>query len=178
MKLQTKILLLLLPLVIIPLISLGWIAYHQLQTTSQRTIFDQMNTLLDQVELHVRFMIQGATANIETYSNSSLLKRYMLTNDIGDRYALIQPALLKLISSYQRASPNYYEIRVLLPDGYEDLRSTLAPIPNANEIETDTRYFREMLQSPDDIYTTFCHNQDNRKVAFYISKGDIVNSCV
>ena len=76
----------------------------------------------------------------------------MLVDDEGQRYQLLQPGLLKLFASYQSAYPEDYEIRVLLPDGYEDTRSTVEPIANHTEEEGDTESFRNMQESPLPVY--------------------------
>ena len=69
-----------------------------------------------------------------------------------ERYDLWQPALLKLFSTYIGAYPNYYEIRVLLPDGYEDTRLTRGDIPNFTEQEKDSRYFQKMSEWNKNIF--------------------------
>jgi len=71
---------------------------------------------------------------------------------------LMQAPLLRLFANYQHAYPDYYEIRVLLPDGYEDTRLTVEGLPNLREDESDTDIFKAMHQSPDDLYTEIFRN--------------------
>ncbi len=47
-KLRSKILLLVIPLVVIPLLWLGWTAYARLEDVSRSTALGQMANLLDQ----------------------------------------------------------------------------------------------------------------------------------
>ena len=56
--------------------------------------------------------IQTASGNIELLAKQTLVKKYLLTKDEEERYALFQPPLLRLFSSYQEAFPEYYEICV------------------------------------------------------------------
>jgi hypothetical protein len=76
-----------------------------------------METLLDQGGRQVHDRLQTTRANLELFSESVLLQSYLLNEDEEERYTL-----LRLFGSYQKSYPNYYEIQVLLPDGYEDTR--------------------------------------------------------
>lgn len=97
------------PLAVIPLLILGWLAYDQLRSTAV------------------------------------------------ERYVLMLPSLLKLFSSYLRAYPDYTEIRFLLPDGYEDARTTLIPIPNITEEEGNTPFFQELSRFKGDAFVQVIH---------------------
>ncbi|MEE8428266.1 MAG: hypothetical protein V3S33_02025, partial [Gammaproteobacteria bacterium] len=63
LKLQNKILLLLVPLTVVPLLMLGWFAYSQLFETAKERTFGQMTTLLHQVHLRTESQIRTARAN-------------------------------------------------------------------------------------------------------------------
>ena len=170
MTLQRKIIVLLVPLVVFPLMILGWVAYNRLLRVSQESIFTQIGTILNQVELHVQSKLQIAQANVELFANSTILENYLMIEDEESRYFLAQPGLLKLFASYHKAYPDYYEIRVLLPDGYEDTRSTSGFIPNTQEEEGDSPVFQAMAKSENSVYTTLFQNPDRQEVAFWISK--------
>ena len=124
MKLQPKILLLVIPVLVLPLVWLGITAYIKLKENSMETSLAQMSALLDQVSRSAQAHLKTTQANIKLFAGSNLLKSYILTHNEADRYTLMQPPLLRLFASYQRAYPDYYELRILLPDGYEDTRST------------------------------------------------------
>ena len=130
----------------------------------------QMRTLLEQVELSSKSHLDTAKANIKLFSGSNLLKKYILTQDEVDRYTLMQPPLLRLLSSYQRAYPEYYELRILLPDGYEDTRSTLTRLSNKTENEADSELFRYMQSAEQEFYVLYALNPDNDKPVLYLGK--------
>ncbi|MDM8536510.1 ATP-binding protein [Desulfobacterales bacterium HSG17] len=169
MKLRLKILSVLIPLIVAPLLFLGWIAYERLKGDAQQTAFTQMNTLLNHSALHIQSEIETAKANIELFSSSRLLSQYLLA-DKNERYELWQLPLLKLFSTYAQAYTDYYEIRVLLAQGYEDARFTSESIPNTQEQEGETIYFQEMSRAKEPIYTTIFQNPDNRQYAFLVAK--------
>ena len=94
----------------------------------------------------------------------------MLVDDEGQRYQLLQPGLLKLFASYQSAYPEDYEIRVLLPDGYEDTRSTVEPIANHTDEEGDTESFRNMQESEHDVLIQLVHDTNVDTPALMVSR--------
>jgi len=169
-KLQPKILLLLAPLVALPLLLLGLIGYVQLRDTAREEMLRQMSSFLHQLEMHTESRIQNARANIELFAGSSLVERYMLTEDEHERYSLIQPSLLRLFASYQRAFPQYYEIRVLLPDGFEDTRSTSRRLPNRTEEEGAQPWFQRLQRAPGDVYSTVLRSADDGRPALLVVK--------
>lgn len=170
MNLQAKILLLITPLVVLPLAWLGWIAYTKLEQNSRETTFGKMSILLDQVSRNASAYLSTVQSNIELFSGSNLIKQYILTTNESDRYSLMQPSLIRLFSSYQRAYPDYYELRILLPDGYEDTRSTLANLNNKTEDESELDFFKQLKQHNGNLYTQYTINPDNGSPVLYVGK--------
>jgi len=170
MRLQTKIILLLTPCILLPMLTLGWVAYSQLRDTAEQKTLSQMSTLLRQIDLHLDSYLSNAKANIELLADSDLMTRYMLVEEEAERYELLQPSILNLLSSYQQDYPSYNEIRILLPDGYEDTRSTLEPLANVTEEEGDTPYFLRMSRSPETIYCEFFRNPDTGRYALLVGR--------
>jgi diguanylate cyclase (GGDEF)-like protein len=77
---------------------------------------------------------------------------------------------MELLFNYQLAYPEYYEIRIVTPDGKEQLRSVLGGIQNLTADESTSDYFQQVSRHPDVIYTTFFSNPDNGKPALLTSK--------
>ena len=170
MKLQAKILLLVIPIVTLPLLWTGLIAYNQIKSMSRDTMLAQMDDLINQVNSNLEKNITTAIANIDLFSRSNLVKKYILTEDESTRYTLMQPSLMRLFSSYQRAYPDYYELRILLNDGYEDVRSTMTDIANITDTEDKNEYYLTLSKSKDDIVTRYTVNPDNNEPALYVGK--------
>jgi len=169
MNLRAKILSVVIPLTVIPLLVLGGIAYQRMKKDAEYTRFRQMETILNQSALHIQSDIKTAIANIRLFSESELLHQYLLADE-ANRYEIWQAPLLKLFSAYAQAYPDYYEIRVLLPDGYEDTRFSAEDIPNASEEEGDSLWFQEMKRSQHPVYTTVFQNPDNQEISFLIAR--------
>jgi diguanylate cyclase (GGDEF)-like protein len=127
MRLQSKILSVLVPLVLLPLIAIGAVAYHQLRATAEESRLAQMTSLLEQSILHARSRIGTAETNAALFASHSLVEHYLQTDDATERYGLLQPALLRQLVHYQRAYPDYLEFAVLLADGMTDAEVGVAP---------------------------------------------------
>lgn len=170
MNLQVKISAVVIPLILAPIVILGAIAYQQLRDTSTQMALNQVAVILDQMVDKYLDVQTTAEANVELFSNSELLHKYLLTQSEADRYELLQPHLLKLFAGYQEAYPDYYEIRVLLPDGYEDTRSTVVRLDNKSDEEAAQAYFQSALANPEELISTRYRNPDNDEVSLLVMK--------
>jgi diguanylate cyclase (GGDEF)-like protein len=169
LKLQTKILLLLTPLVLAPIIGVGTSAYLELREGSMSGAHAEMDKALDQLDSQLAHIVHTAEANVDLFAQSELLQKYVVTDDESQRFILMQPALLRQFASYQRAYPEYFEIRVLMPDGFEDTRRVSGRIRNRTEDEADTPYFRAMTQHPEAIFSRVISHPDTGRCALLVS---------
>jgi len=170
MRLRVKLLLLLLPLIIAPLFAMGWIAYGELKKVSEGKLFDAMMASIQHLEAHSTTELETALGNIELFARHTLLKQYVLTTDETERYTLLQGPLLRVFAAFQEAFPEYYEIRVLLPDGYEDLRMTSADVDNLTEDEAQGPLFQALLRAGNQVSSMALRNPDNGEVSLYVAK--------
>lgn len=170
MRLHSKVLLVVVPLAVIPLLILGWLAYDQLRSTAIERSSNQMSTLMDQMERNFQMHQDAAKANVKLFSDASLMRAYALTEDEDDRYVLMLPSLLKLFSSYLRAYPDYSEIRFLLPDGYEDARRSLLPIPNTHEDESETSFFKALRRFDGDSMVYISTLDNSNQVSLQVAQ--------
>ena len=170
MRLHAKVLLVVAPLAVIPLLITGWLAYEQLRSTAVERSSIQMTTLMDQMARNFQMHQDVAKANAKLFADASLMRAYALTEDEEERYVLMLPSLLKLFSSYLRAYPDYTEIRFLLPDGYEDARTTLIPIPNITEEEGDTPFFQELSRFKGDAFVQVSTPPDSHTVSLQVAR--------
>src|SRR5690606_25472402 len=85
-------------------------------------------------------------SNLDLFAGDTLLQRYVLTDE-ESRYDLLLTALLRLLSSYQKAYPAYFEIRIIMPDGFEDVRLSSLDIVNTTEYEAQSPIFERILAS-------------------------------
>jgi len=175
MRLQSKIIYAILPLVIVPILLLGWIAFLQMETALLESKYQEMRVRLQQIEMRFNSLVDTAIANIELFSDSHLLHKYVLLESEEDRYELLQPALLNLFAGYQKAYPEYIEIRVIYPDGYEDTRFAIAGMNNLMDDESKSSLFRTLVHGSSNSTWLIDTNIDNGDKVIYIGKKIIIN---
>ena len=170
MRLKPKILTLLIPLLLLPLLGIAWIAYVELRAQAEEKIAQAQVIQLEQLRWNSVSLMNNAVANLELFSNSTQIQDYLLNENERDRYQLLQPSLLRLLGSFQIAYPSYYEIRVILPDGYEDTRSVLSGQANSTEDESSTDFFKALAADEDGVLLRFQVNPDDGKFVLYAGK--------
>ncbi|MDH3646043.1 MAG: EAL domain-containing protein [Gammaproteobacteria bacterium] len=161
---------LLVPLVVVPLLIIGRVAYTELRDSAEIKTFNQIAGSLERQKQLMATKIRTAAANVELFSNANLVKKYFLIGDEMERYNLLQRPLLRVFKAYQAAYPEYYEIRVLMPDGYEDARWTRNAMDNVTEEEAESPFFHAMTNWPKDIYTSVLRNPDNSAISLLTAK--------
>jgi two-component system sensor histidine kinase YesM len=170
LQLQSKILLPLIPLIILPILVLGWFAYSLLMEDARSRTRYQSATLLQQIELQTRTQLRTARANASLFSNTALIQQYIETPVTSKNRQLLEQQIMDLLYNYQLAYPEYYEIRILGSDGIEQVRSVLGNTANRSINESSSNYFIEANNNPDIIHTNFFYNHDNNKTALLASK--------
>ena len=158
------------PVVVIFILAIGAVSFSMLRETTVEKAVGNSRSFLDDTAGRIQVLYDTATKDIELFSGSNLLENYLLTADEEVRYTLLQPTIIRLFSSYQKANPNYYEMRILQPDGYEDTRVVVADQPNTTEEEGDSEIFLAMHGAANDIFTRIFKNPDNDRFALLVSK--------
>ena len=170
MRLHAKVLLVVVPLAVIPLLILGWFAYDQLRSTAIERSSSQMTTLMDQMARNFQMHQNVAQANVKLLADSSLMRAYAVTENEEERYVLMLPSLLKLFYNYLRAYPEYSEIRFLLPNGHEDARITQLPTHSASEDESRTPFFKALSQFKGESMAYLATHSDKDKISLQVAQ--------
>jgi diguanylate cyclase (GGDEF)-like protein len=170
LKLQSKIIFMTTPVVVIFILAIGAVSFSMLREATMAKAVGNSRSFLENTAGQIQVLYDTAAKDIELFSNSNLLENYLLTADEEVRYTLLQPTIIRLFSSYQKANSNYYEMRILQPDGYEDTRVVIADQANATEEEGESPTFLAMHGAANDIYTQIFRNPDNNRLALLVSK--------
>ncbi|MBF0342539.1 MAG: hypothetical protein HQL95_16470, partial [Magnetococcales bacterium] len=168
--LQSRLLVVLLPLVMAPLLIVGWIAGEQVRHTATTHAFGAVRQLLHDTREELRVRFATASANVELFAGSPLLKEYLTTPDEETRYGILQLPLLNLFASYTRAYPDYYELRVLLPDGTEEVRFAAGGLANQDKQEGRSSWFQHFQVHPGGPFLELIRNPDNGELAFLAAR--------
>ncbi len=176
MRLSNKFALMVIPLIALPLLIVGILAYMELWSTSEQHSRAQVKNHLQQLASDFQGQVNTAQFALKTLANDPLLQDYLLTDDQTVRYGLLQRPLLQKLASIQAANPDFYEVRLLRRNGFEELRRVNRAITNTLENEADSAFFSQLRQrqqsrqdSPDDHFEFIGNNPDNRTLALFVS---------
>ena len=168
MRLQTKLLLVVVPLIVAPLLALGWAAYGMLREITLQRDLEQLNTTVSQAGHSIISEIETAEANARLFGSSTLVHKYVLTENESERYRLLLPAILEEFQHYQKIFTRYKELRIILPDGFEDVRTTTHHIPNLREDEAESPFFKRLQSFSGEIYSEFLINEDDQEISLLL----------
>ncbi len=170
MRLQGKLLMILGPLLLIPVLGTTWVAYRQLLDQSMERTQQLAEGLLEREATRFQGLQTQAKASLDLLAVNPVLDQYLLTADDELRYELMLPSLLELFATFQNVHPEYDEIRVLLPDGYEDARRAVAPV-NATEEEAGSAFFETWRTlAADQVSAALLTNPDNGEPALVLGR--------
>jgi len=167
-RLQTKLMLAVVPLIVAPLVALGSLAYVQLRADSEQLLIRELETVPTRIEQIVKREIETARANAKLLGGLNLVEKYVLTEDPVERYSLLLPALLEELELIRRGYPSYKEIRLLTPEGIEDARSADAALANTSDDESDAAYMPALMASEGETVTQFYFNPDDQSVSLHV----------
>ncbi|MFT6913745.1 MAG: diguanylate cyclase (GGDEF)-like protein [Motiliproteus sp.] len=145
MRLKSKIALAAIPLIALPLISMGILAYLELWHSSEEQSRIQVRAYLAQRAELYKAKVRSAHLALKSLANDDLVTDYLLTEDPEDRYALMQRPMLSKFASIQTANPDFQEIRLLRPDGFEELRMIRRNTLNMTDQEANSPFFTSIL---------------------------------
>jgi GGDEF domain-containing protein len=169
MTLQKKLIGPLLLLTVIPLILQGIAVAFIAHNNTREQAIDEMTGISQSLSTLISSRFENVKSNLQLFSNSRLLARYLLSGN--ERYSLQQPTLINQLIEYQKAYPEYFEISLILPDGFEDTRVANRKIPNIGMDESETPLFKALTQhSGDSILTLLLPHTDTKQLTAYFAK--------
>ncbi|MDH4167272.1 MAG: response regulator [Gammaproteobacteria bacterium] len=133
MRLQQRLALAILPTILVPLLLIGGVSYHQISVTRRDETLAAMQTAGDQLSKAIEADIAAAATSVGFLAIASPLTTYVTAPDEDSRYGLYQPNVLSLLTDYQAAYPANLDLQLRNPDGSVDIdwsrnqARTLAP---------------------------------------------------
>ncbi|MBF0613555.1 MAG: HAMP domain-containing protein [Magnetococcales bacterium] len=158
---QIRLMLLILPMLVVSLIILGHLAYDELRDSRVATARIELRNALDQAKGAIQHQFATLHSHLEVFTRSEILEKYLDTTDEEERYTLLQPTLIRLFTGFQQAIQDYFEVRLLMPDGFEDTRVTSFELPNRSEEEGTTPFFQALTRLPLGPYHGMLTHPDN-----------------
>ncbi len=150
---------------------MAWSAYQQLAENIRTRLETVAVDLLARERAHFERIIANGSASLRVLEATPIAKQYMMTEDEAIRYNVSQVALLNTFAIHQQQHPHYSELRILLPDGYEDARRTVEFTPNQTEDEAQSPFFRQW-QALDGVQISriVTRNPDNGETVLLLGK--------
>jgi len=170
MKLRNKTFIFITPLIIVPILLIGALAFVKFKQTTEDRLNTQVITLLDQISQYVTNKISVAEANLHILSEHELVVKYALTDDESVRYEILLPHLLNVFKSIENSIEDYYEIRFILPDGFEDVYWADSGIENINEYINEKEYFKEIQNLNNSVFKRLIFDENTQQFSFLLVK--------
>jgi two-component system, sensor histidine kinase and response regulator len=158
--LTSKLLLFVVPLLLVPLGTLGYLAYDALRETTVKQSMAALEVALDRIQAATMSYLVTSQANVELFANSVVVRNYVRVEDERKRFSLLQPTLIDFFTGIQQAYPNYEEISLLLPDGFEDTRVALPGRPHGTKSVAASPFFQRLTVAATDSYSEISHSPD------------------
>lgn len=163
MRLQAKLALALIPLIVLPVLALGWASWRFLAVDLRQQTVSRFDDLLLVAERSVGDLIATAESSIELLVAAPETERFARDGDTYDRYHLFQPAMLRLFHEYRNAYPDYLQIRFLTAEGEEGARAAaiipaglpVAPDPDIAELIAKARPLFLHLDGATDAFSLY-----------------------
>jgi diguanylate cyclase (GGDEF)-like protein len=167
LKLQAKILLLLAPCVILPLVVLGWLAYGQLRDVSEHDMTREISHLLAEVVTRFNVEVQNANSSISLIAESERFQRYLESTRGGSPERRHRDNLLALLTGFHTAIPQYREIWLLFPDGRLDAKVPVDGRPDGL-VASDDQFLSSVARKAPGIHVAFRENAADRTHSLYV----------
>ncbi len=168
--LRQKLIALLLPIVILPLLGLGYLFYLQQRDMLQSNALENMQDIMASTEREFASSMSSRYASIQLLSESHLIRRYLIVEDENARYYSFYRPILELFASYQQTFPEFSELMILNRDGGEEVRLARSDIPEATSDLTQQPWFDEILQTDSPQIIRIDKGSHNRRASIVIVK--------
>ncbi len=168
MKLQEKLLLWLLPLIVLPLLVLGWAAYIQQADNAKIRIINQIQSVIHQSGRQTSNQLRTIRANASLFARAGVIEQYIEEKDPEPQ---LRARIQQLFGNYQQAYPEYYSISLVTPDRSNTVTrsSHIQGLRSVNAAMD--QILAEAEADPAVIHTRFITDPDTDKLALFAAKA-------
>ncbi|MFK8067612.1 MAG: EAL domain-containing protein [Gammaproteobacteria bacterium] len=112
MKLQAKILFILSPLAIIPLLLVGWITYSEITTNNRHSSLEILELLTEETSKILKLRIEETESVASLLAESTSLNKFIQSTNIYEKYNHLMPRISDRFSYYLQFYPEIVTIRL------------------------------------------------------------------
>ncbi len=172
MRLNSKILLIWGPVILLPLVVIGAMVYKHLLTTGYDELLDRQDQWFELQRARLQLEVKTVAQLLETVSMHGSVKADQGLSEVNVNAESLgeMRAFDPVITDLAEDSGNLVELRLLSPGGVELLRWTRdADLQNVARIESTRAYFQQRAGSLLDLTISPEVNADTDKLALYVA---------
>ncbi|MCU7918483.1 MAG: EAL domain-containing protein [Candidatus Thiodiazotropha sp. (ex Epidulcina cf. delphinae)] len=126
LRLQTKLLLWLLPFVIVPLLGFGWSNYLNSRKEIRNAVGMELDAALNLLNIRFETLLQSGTTSLMQLQASSLVRRYTDESDESIRLYLLQTSVMDLLRTHLKTYKDFDEIYYARPGGEIEIQAKVS----------------------------------------------------
>lgn len=158
MKLNTKLILILMPLSLTSLLIFGQVIYEHLIRTFRQQALAKIHDTLEHTKQNIQAHLHSTHDQLRILTTNEMFREYLLTED--SKRSSLQHNVLTLFSSYQRNNTDYKEINLLLPNGEIDLQRLIENEENLHSSRIVPFYFNKIKDSSNILTELFISQEE------------------
>lgn len=169
MKLQTKILGILIPLIILPMFLVGFMAYQQINHLVINNAQDHIDTLLNQIKFNLTTHLDRAEDTLRFINQDNLFQNY-INAEKNQRYSVFYKPLAKSLKGILTTQPQYLEIKLLLPNGEEELVVSQVSDTSPSDPQIIPNFYTQLKTFSEESQVALSKADNNESSAIVIGK--------
>ncbi|MDG3086240.1 EAL domain-containing protein [Vibrio hannami] len=150
MKVRTQITLSIIPIILLQMVVLIVPSVWFYQEFISNKVEEYIQDSVSQTRSAFEVKIDSVKADSAMLSENIILNRYLKTEDAGIRAYVMHKTMIKEFASFRRIHPEYVEISLLTPDGYEEVSLHKDDHLNKTDEEQYSEYYKAITSSPND----------------------------
>ncbi|MCG8313708.1 MAG: EAL domain-containing protein [Pseudomonadales bacterium] len=169
MKLQTKILSILFPLIVLPMLLVGYLAYHHINSMAVNNAQAQIDTLLNQISYHIKSHTNRANNSLAYIHDLHIFQQYIEANE-QQRYSLFYRPLIKALQGFQESQKEYLEVKFVMEDGTADLEIERYPGDSPSSAEASPELYKKLKAQPHEYHAVLSRRLNSKQGAIVFTK--------
>ncbi len=160
MKLQSKILFILTPLAVIPLLLVGWLTYSEITTNTKQRTSETLAVLTEETSKSLKSRIEKTEGLARILTKSTLLRKFVQSSNVYEKYNVLVPGLEEVFAHYLQVYPEIVTIRIRSEGGSDVLSvpESAKAFQKSHNLQTKRSISdRNTFIYQDDEYPLFIH---------------------
>ncbi|KMT64191.1 hybrid sensor histidine kinase/response regulator [Catenovulum maritimum] len=167
MKLSHKILIFVILIIATPMVIVGFFAYSTTQSSIKTQASLAIKSQLQQQAITLGSYLDTIHSALSLLSSSHIVSEYITIKSEQHRYAILLAPLLEQFAQYSDSYQDFYEFRIVRPDGLEDARFSTTFGNNKSQNESNMLWYQEIKQTHNKFHFSIETNPDTQSIAIF-----------